>query len=351
MLVLRAQIQAGPLPWLEPFYHWDARWYADIARDGYRYDPDAPSRTAFLPLLPLVMRGARAVGLDPYVAGVLVPNLAFVIGLACFGRICLRLTTSPRASWAACVALVCYPYSIYFSLPYPESLFFAASAGALLAWLDRRPLLAALLSGVAGLARLTAVALAAGVAAEAIRDRPRGRTPRPAWHVLVVAFGAGVGTMLFFGYLHYQFGDFFAHLKSHKQWDRESPNPAALMRVLGTAIKVWLAPSSYQLRAAPPHLAMIPYVILMSGLMLGALGWLRRGPLVGMMVLIPIVQAISTGSMMSIERIVLSAYPAALIAVEVFQKGGRWLLLSWIAFGALAQWWLLKFYVGNVFVA
>src|SRR5262249_54021318 len=82
----------GARRWLAPWYRWDALWYAEISEQGYHYEPGKQSSAAFLPLLPLLMRAGAAVGLDPYWVGLVLPNLAFSVGLAFFGRAVLRLT-------------------------------------------------------------------------------------------------------------------------------------------------------------------------------------------------------------------------------------------------------------------
>ncbi len=47
-------------PWVNMFSRWDAAWYLEIARDGYRYEPGVPSNAAFFPLYPLALTYFRA---------------------------------------------------------------------------------------------------------------------------------------------------------------------------------------------------------------------------------------------------------------------------------------------------
>ena len=70
---------------IDPWYRWDARWYARISQEGYLQRPGYNS-LAFLPLLPLVMALGTALGLDQYWVGLIVPNVAFVVGLGFFAR-------------------------------------------------------------------------------------------------------------------------------------------------------------------------------------------------------------------------------------------------------------------------
>ena len=57
-----------PLGWSR----YDAGWYAHIATQGYSYTPGVQSPVAFFPAYPLQLRGLGLLGLDTYLAGVLV---------------------------------------------------------------------------------------------------------------------------------------------------------------------------------------------------------------------------------------------------------------------------------------
>src|SRR5437868_7228260 len=52
-------------PWVNMLSRWDAGWYVEIARDGYRYEPGSPSNVAFFPLYPLLIRAIHALLLLP----------------------------------------------------------------------------------------------------------------------------------------------------------------------------------------------------------------------------------------------------------------------------------------------
>jgi Gpi18-like mannosyltransferase len=126
-----ARLQAGPGRLIEPWYHWDAVWYAEISCEGYSYTPGRMSSVAFLPLLPLLMAGAGTLGLDRYWVGLIVPNVAFACGLACFARVAATVTGDRATAVRACVLLAAYPWSFFDSAPYEDSFGFALSAAAL----------------------------------------------------------------------------------------------------------------------------------------------------------------------------------------------------------------------------
>jgi hypothetical protein len=83
-------ISPTPHPWVNMLSRWDAAWYVEIARDGYHYEPGAPSNPAFFPLYPLLIRAVHALLLLPendywwLAIAIAISNVALVIGLTYF---------------------------------------------------------------------------------------------------------------------------------------------------------------------------------------------------------------------------------------------------------------------------
>lgn len=336
-LALRAEILAGPVPWLEPWVRFDAGYYLTIARDGYRPPAEGQAPSAgFLPLLPACVAVAAAVGVNPVLAGVLIPNLAFVVGLACAGRAALRVFGDARTVWLGCGVLTTFPTAFYFSAPYQESLYLLAAAGALLAWHDRRPALAAAGAFFAALARLTAVALPIGLLLEAAvgRRRPSGG----AWFVL---FGTAAGIAVFMALMVACFGDPFTHFRAHAVWGRESPGLGGVGRALAQAVRElceWRAP-----------FAVVKPIALFGTIALGVRGWVRRGPVWGCLVLVPVAQALSTGTTLSVERIILTSFPAAFELGELLGRS-RMMRVAWFVVTVPAQLFFIWLFVNNGFL-
>jgi hypothetical protein len=298
--------------WVASWYRWDAVWYAEVSQYGYTFEPGRHCSAGFMPLLPMIMAAGAALGLDRYAVGLLAANAAFVLGLACFGRVAWRATGDTTAAWRACVLLTAYPYSLFFSAPYHESLYLALTAAAVLAWRAGRPVPAAACIAVASAARLTAPAFGAAVLAEWAWDLDRGRPARhAAW---LVAAASGLGAALFFLDLGARLGDPFAHLKAHAAWARERSSVGNVVLCL-TEVPSGLGPESNVTGFA----AMILF------LALGVLAWHRRGPFWGCLILLPVLQALSTGTTLSLPRIVLTAYPAFIdLALTLRRPSASW---------------------------
>lgn len=307
-LVSGRQLEALDRPgraWVAPWYRWDALWYAEVFTDGYAYVEGEMCTAGFLPALPLVMAGADRLGLDPYVAGLVVPNLAFAVGLACFGRLAARVGGDPGTAWRACILLAAYPWSLFGSAPYGESLGLACSAAAALAWVSGRPGRAALLYAPATAARLPASALSVALVLEWLEAVVRGKPAR--WAAWPVALAGGLGVGLFYLYLGLTLGDPLASLRAHGAWGREPASLGGIVRVL--TLPPW------RLRGHELH----SYAAMVGFLALGLRAWRRRGAFWGALILTPILQAMATGSLLSLARVALLSYPAFLEGAELLR--------------------------------
>jgi hypothetical protein len=229
--------------------------------------------------------------------------------------------------------LVTFPTSFFFSAPYQESLAFALSCAAVLAWLDRRPALAAVALALGMTARLTVGAVSAalilGWAEDLIRRRPARHS------ACLVAIVGSVGVVLFFSYLALRFGDFFAHVHAHAAWGRKPPSVANILLCLTRGIQK--SDERYY-----------DYIIMILFLALGVVVWYRRGAFWGSLVLIPILQAMSSGLILSMSRCVLASFPAFVELGALLQN--RFVFTALVTIFWLLQLLAIMCYVHFVFV-
>ena len=123
---------------LNLFGSWDTTWYLDIARRGYAFDVgqvgEVFTNVAFFPLMPMIMWAALALGLNPFWVSIIVSNAMFLVALVAlfnltkgrFGR-----DMAVRATWVLALA----PPAVAASMAYTEgaALGLAVLAGSL-AW-------------------------------------------------------------------------------------------------------------------------------------------------------------------------------------------------------------------------
>jgi hypothetical protein len=148
---------------------WDAGGYLRLAQGGYVYPNISTdghvgaSNLAYFPLFPWLVRRIGDTGLLPlsqalvvvsWLGGLLAVWAIFAVGNALYGR------------WAGIALSALWgmaPASLTLTMGYPEGMFTAAAAAALLCLIRRRPVWAGVCAAVAGLLRPSAVAVIAMV--------------------------------------------------------------------------------------------------------------------------------------------------------------------------------------------
>ncbi len=242
----------------------DAGWYGGIALDGYYWDNtfQRQRNIAFFPAMPLLMRPVGALlGMYDHTVprerrmlralwgGTIVALAAFFWARLYVSRLAADLVGAERAPAATCL-LAAYPFAVYFSAPYTESLFLLAAVGASYHFLRRDWIAAAAWGLLCGLSRpngcflsvaLGLIALVPGASARGPSEaRSRrasasgGGAPRAgknddgdattyrdmALRVVVAAMPA-IGMLLFTVYLYRLTGGvWFAWARSHEAWGR-----------------------------------------------------------------------------------------------------------------------------------
>lgn len=294
-----------PQSLVQTFHHWDSSWYLKIAVDGYDYQPGAASTVAFMPGLPVLIMAAMKCGFDPVISALVIPNIAFVVGLMYFGRWLVAMGRDDGTVWRACLLLAAYPTSFFFSCPYQESLGFAGVAFALWAWQSERWYLAAFGIFVASTARLTALAFPAGLAVEWLIGKVRHKPTKTLGKIGLVSLAWLAAVTLFALHCYENFGEPLAHLKAHSAWGRLPPHPQNVLTTL---------------RQIRDDQDVTTGAVVTLFTFLGLRAWHRRGAFAGLLILIPILQAASTGTSMSLERVVLASFPAFLDCAEILKK-------------------------------
>lgn len=219
----------------------DAGWYGDIALDGYTWDHTfQPQRNiAFFPAMPMLMRPlGTAFGMRDRTAprerqmlralwaGVVISLAAFLWALHYLVRLGRELIGRERAASAA-LLLAAYPFALFFSAPYTESLFLLASLGAFHHFRRGEWLPSSCWGLLVGLTRpngcFVSVPLAILAAQQfyEIRATPGSSAMVKAASVrLVTAAMPGIGMLAFTGYLYSLTGVWFAWARSHEAWGR-----------------------------------------------------------------------------------------------------------------------------------
>ncbi len=332
---------------------WDATWYMDIARDGYRYDPrlgpGEQQPIVFFPFYPMLMRTLAAfttpdrgatTTYDQYTeirrvhlawCGLLISVVAFGWALVVVYR-WAELHGGADAAAGTVVLLSTYPFAVFFSAPYTESVFLLLAALACYAFEKGRLPLAAAAGVLAGLTRPNGVmlSLALGILALGpIRGRGRGWVRRTGVGLLAAAMPA-VGLLLYCWYIDRLTGNPFAWVEAQEAWGRDIGATSAHYAWIWQTIADE-GVFSY-IRAAPTEAVQVVAVVFSLALVWPV--WRRVGPAYAVFVVANVLPPLIKGGVLSLGRFTATLFPLFL-ALALLVPGER--RINWIVAFALGQ--------------
>ena len=244
---------------------WDTGWYLNIAMEGYQWSAEAEGQQniAFFPAYPLITEGvANLLGaqtvfrlpLDrpPRLAmerfqqfflgsALLVSLLAFGWGMVWLYRLA-REHLDEQSAGAALLLMAAYPFAVFFSAAYTESLMLLAVVAAFYQCRHEKWIAAAAWGLLAGLTRPNGCLLAGPLAVIGVRQWLARRASGVAREELVrhaLATGAVaamplVGMLIYSGFIYSLTGDPIAWRAAHTAWGRGYTEFPTLIVPLGS---------------------------------------------------------------------------------------------------------------------
>lgn len=224
----------------EIFAAWDSGWYFDIARRGYHWNADGQSSVAFFPLYPLLIRavawpfggGEQAL----WLSAIAVSLGAYSVALVMLHRFTERLTESRETARRTVLYLAIFPFALFFTRVYAESVFLLTSLLAVSSAYDRRWWRAGAWGALATLARPNGMLIAVPLVLLALRDRPR---PMVLASRATALMPIGLALAGFCAFVYSLSGDPLAWLSAQNQWGYSLGHPPwqLLLSLLGRILK------------------------------------------------------------------------------------------------------------------
>jgi hypothetical protein len=195
------------------FAQWDARWFLQIAEQGYEEVPDA---AAFFPVYPAAAHALAWMTGSTLVAGVALSLAAGAVGAWALAELA-RPLLGERGARDAVLYLALYPVAFVLTAFYSDGLFLALAAASFLAATRGRALTAGVLAGLATGTRLLGLALLPSL----VLLLWRGREPRALVRLApLLLVPAAIG--LYALYLDSRLGDPWAFSSAQADWDRDA---------------------------------------------------------------------------------------------------------------------------------
>lgn len=215
---------------------WDAGWYMTIANVGYSYEsgPDAPyqQNIAFFPAYPMAVRAvAPFFGRHTLWVGVLVSLVAFYVALVYLLRLARSELGNDDQAATAVMLIAAYPFAVYYSAVYTESLFLLTLAAAVYHFRQDQLWRSALWGFVCGLTRPPGCFLSVVLALMALRSAfaqgassafaPGASADRTVLlRRMLAASAPGFGMLAFSAYIYRLTGHPFQWTMQNAAWGR-----------------------------------------------------------------------------------------------------------------------------------
>jgi hypothetical protein len=201
---------------------WDTGWYLGVAVDGYEWQPTRPQQQqniAFFPMFPMLMRyGSLFAARQTMWVGVAISFVAFFLALRYLFRLA-RESMGDDAAAAAIALLATYPFALFYSAAYTESLFLLMSVAAFFHFERDEMRRAALWGLAAGLTRPNGCLLSVALAFIAIRPWANAGW-RPVAPRLLVAAMPGIGMLIYSAYIYSLTGNPLQWAAQNAAWGR-----------------------------------------------------------------------------------------------------------------------------------
>ena len=310
-------LRDGFLGLFSPWANLDGEHYISIAHTGYQYYD-----VAFFPFYPLVLRwfgGIRPEDLTT--AGLLISHTCFFLGLLLFYKLLLPFGRD-KAVWAI-LFLLAFPTSFFFAAVYSESLYFFLSIGCVYLLTQSRWLLAGVFGMLAGGTRLFGLFLAVPYLALLVKIRDKGKI----YPYLFIAL-IPVGFLAYMAYLYTFNGDplSFFHIQPAFGAGRTGGQLILLPQVLWRYLKIL---STWQVHEFVYWIAVLELGTLIGSLVLLWVGFKKKINLsyllyTAAIILLPTL----TGTLSSLPRYALSAFPLFIILGSLHNTQKKYILVS-----------------------
>ena len=324
------QVSPHPLPNLPARF--DAGWYSSIALEGYSFDGDfrKQQNVAFFPAYPALERvfgyplGAFAPGGVPRETrlarllwgGVIISCLSFAWAAVYLWRLARDTIGEARAP-AAVALLSAYPFAVFFSAAYTESLFLLGAIGAIYHFRRQELAPAAAWGFLVGLTRpngcFLSIVLACFIAERWWRERNISTFPNSRISKSLAAGSApGLGMLAFSAYVHHLTGDFFGWARLHEAWGRSFEGFAPVVRAYG-----WLTDEGLtRVVQGVPFDTLNSLGLIFVLLMLWPIAR-RLGVAFAAFVLVNVVPPMLAGGVLSMGRLTATLFPVFLALAAV----------------------------------
>lgn len=209
--------------WYHSLLRWDSGWYASIINNGYTYNPDPleHSSTAFFPTYPILASNFSLItGIDTWESLLIISNFFSFILIIFLAKFVKEEFDEDTALYTV-IFFSFFPYSLFLSAGYTESVFITFAIAGFIALRRRRFVFAAMFVALSLGTRSVGIAMVPALMWEIWRQTNRNFQSR-AIMMLICCLIAFTGLLAYMAFLYISFGNPLAFATSQSAWHDSS---------------------------------------------------------------------------------------------------------------------------------
>ncbi len=298
----------------EVFAAWDSGWYFDIASRGYYFREDGQSSIAFFPLYPMLMRivGWAFGGSDRalWLAGIAISWVAFTLSLLVLHRLTERLSGSRQVARRTVLYLAVFPFSVFFTRVYAESVFLLTTVLSISRAYDQRWGQAGLWGALAALARPNGILIVIPLFFLTLQGRPPMKALARRWLAVAWIPLALVG---YCAYAYWLTGHPLAWLAAQAHWGYSLGHPPwhLLLNLIGRLLKY--GPYDYFFISSNATFYLFHGIAAIVFLVLTPAVFKRLGTAMGAYVLVSLLVPLSGNALEGVGRYASVLFPVFMV--------------------------------------
>lgn len=281
----------------------DARWYLEISQHGYSDEQDLTSRKqnwVFFPLYPMLMKYVGDILGSYLLAGMIISNTCLIFAFALLYRLGPKLGFDEKATTRALWLLSFFPTSYFLSSCLTESLFLVLVSGAWLSLKNYKSLQGGLCMALASACRPTGLLMLPAFACLLWSES----APKRRLTTLLALLISPLGSVVYALYLWRHVGSPLAFVINQKAWGRNKSSFAELLSL--PFVDQWQLVASW-------NFILLNTLIALLGIVCALYLLHRKQVALALLVAVPLLASLNTGTVLSIGRFSLTLFPLFLV--------------------------------------
>lgn len=310
---------------------WDGMHYLRIAEKGYEFPLQA-----FFPFYPLIIKAVDFI--LPLSLAERINIFILPFALLTVNKLSHLMKTTISGQISSAIAIVSFPTAFFLQANYTETLFILISGLCLIKVLNKEHFFAAILAATASATKVTGISLGVVLIISTIVDK------KSLWKIIGLGLIANLGIIAYFLYLTFAFGSPKIFFDAQSEWSRglgvSSYSFISYLKPVPQAMASF--DTSLYRRLSEVGAVIIAFVLLVSS-------WRKIDVRLWLYSLFVTLIPISTGSFLSFNRLILSAFPLIIYGYGRLSQN-RALYAGAICLGYIMQIIGIYLFHNNVFV-